>query len=70
MKLAMDEVSFEQGGTQIHLRKGPRKQKVVLQPVYHGENGLRTLKELSRSYLTIGKDLTRVLTCVTQIEIG
>jgi transposase len=32
-----------------------------LQPVYHGENGIRTLKELSRSYLTINKDLTRVM---------
>jgi transposase len=31
-----------------------------LQPVYHGEHGLRTLKELARSYLTITKDLTRV----------
>jgi transposase len=29
--------------------------------VYHGENGLRTLKELARSYLTISKDLTRVM---------
>ncbi len=32
-----------------------------LSAVYHGENGLRTLKELSRSYLTISKDLTRVM---------
>ena len=32
-----------------------------LRSVYHGENGLRTLKELSRSYLTISKDLTRVM---------
>src|SRR6266566_4263065 len=32
-----------------------------LRPVYHGENGLRTLKELARSYLTISKDLTRVV---------
>jgi transposase len=32
-----------------------------LQPVYHGENGIRTLKELSRSYLTINQDLTRVM---------
>jgi len=24
-----------------------------LRPVYHGENGIRTLKELARSYLTI-----------------
>jgi hypothetical protein len=37
----------------------------LLRPVYHGENGLRTLKELSRSYLTISKDLTRVILCVT-----
>src|SRR6516162_6455277 len=29
--------------------------------VYHGENGVRTLKELSRSYLTISKDLGRVM---------
>jgi transposase len=32
-----------------------------LSPVYHGEHGLRTLKELGRSYLTITKDLTRVM---------
>jgi transposase len=32
-----------------------------LTPVYHGENGIRTLKELARSYLTISKDLTRVM---------
>ena len=32
-----------------------------LRPVYHGETGLRTLRELSRSYLTISKDLTRVM---------
>jgi transposase len=32
-----------------------------LRPVYHGENGIRMLKELSRSYLTISKDLTRVM---------
>jgi transposase len=31
-----------------------------LKPVYHGEHGIRTLKELGRSYLTITKDLTRV----------
>src|SRR5215470_8958968 len=29
--------------------------------VYHGEHGLRTLKELARSYLTITRDLTRVM---------
>jgi len=32
-----------------------------LQPVYHGEMGVRTLKELCRSYLTISKDLIRVM---------
>src|SRR6202048_2757754 len=32
-----------------------------LRSVYHGENGLRTLKELARSYLTISQDLTRVM---------
>src|SRR5262252_4501191 len=29
--------------------------------VYHGEHGIRTLKELARSYLTISKDLGRVM---------
>ncbi|MGC2769014.1 MAG: hypothetical protein WB607_26175 [Candidatus Acidiferrum sp.] len=29
-----------------------------LNPVYHGEHGLRSLKELVRSYLTITKDRT------------
>jgi transposase len=33
----------------------------LLRPVYHGETGLRTLRELSRSYLTVGRDLTRVM---------
>ena len=33
----------------------------LLRPVYHGENGLRTLRELARSYQTISKDLTRVM---------
>jgi transposase len=32
-----------------------------LKPVYHGEHGIRTLKELARSYLTITKDLMRVM---------
>ena len=33
----------------------------LLTPVYHGESGVRTLRELSRSYLTASKDLTRVM---------
>ena len=35
--------------------------------VYHGENGVRTLKELSRSYLAISTDLIRVMTRVKAI---
>src|SRR6202045_3410432 len=33
----------------------------LLTPVYHGESGSRTLRELSRSYLAVSKDLTRVM---------
>ena len=33
----------------------------LVTPVYHGESGVRTLRELSRSYLTVSKDLTRVM---------
>src|SRR6202451_2828429 len=32
-----------------------------LKSVYHGESGVRMLRELSRSYLTIVKDLSRVM---------
>jgi hypothetical protein len=38
-----------------------------LSPVYHGEHGLRSLQELVRSYLTITKDLVRVMTRVKAI---
>src|SRR6202166_4663233 len=33
----------------------------LLSPVYHGENGLRALKELARSYLALNRDVTRVM---------
>src|SRR5579872_938393 len=33
----------------------------LLSAVYHGENGLRTLRELARSYLAVTRDLTRVM---------
>jgi transposase len=33
----------------------------LLKPVYHGETGVRTLRELARAYLTTVKDLTRVM---------
>jgi hypothetical protein len=36
-----------------------------LRPVYHADHGLRPWKELVRSYLTITKDLSRVISCVT-----
>ena len=32
-----------------------------LNPVYHGETGIRTLKELARSYLAMTRDTTRVM---------
>jgi transposase len=32
-----------------------------VKPVYHGKHGTRALKELGRSYLTITKDMTRVM---------
>jgi len=38
-----------------------------VKPVYHGEHGLRTLKELARSYLTLTRDLTRVMTRIKAI---
>jgi Transposase len=33
----------------------------LLTPVYHGDSRVRTLRELSRTYLTVTKDLTRVM---------
>ena len=33
----------------------------MLRPVYHGEHGLRTLRELGRSYQTFSQDLNRVM---------
>src|ERR1700687_2579303 len=33
----------------------------MLRPVYHGENGLRTLRELARTYQTLSQDLNRVM---------
>ena len=33
----------------------------LLRSVYHEDTGIRTVKELARSYMTISKDLTRVM---------
>ena len=42
----------------------------LLRPVYHGEHGLRPLKELVRAYLTLRQDLTRVMNRVKAIYRG
>jgi len=39
-----------------------------LKPVYHGETGVRMLRELARSYLTIVKDLTRVMNPLAALQ--
>ena len=39
----------------------------MVRSVYHGENGVRTLRELARSYLTISTDVIRVMTRVKAI---
>lgn len=39
----------------------------MVRSVYHGENGVRTLRELARSYLAINKDLGRVMSRVKAI---
>src|ERR1700727_88970 len=61
------------------MREGPQSDKIDarrlaellrlnhLHAVYHGEHGLRSLKELVRSYLTITKDLIRVMSRVKAI---
>jgi transposase len=41
-----------------------------LHPAYHGETGSRTLKELARSYLTLTRDLTRVMNRLKAIYRG
>ena len=41
-----------------------------LSSVYHGGAGVRTLRELARSYLTISKDLARVMSRVKAIYRG
>ena len=41
-----------------------------LEPVYHGQTGVRTLRELARSYLTTTKDLTRVMSRLKAVYRG
>jgi transposase len=42
----------------------------LLRPVYHGENGLRTLKELTRTYQVVSKDLHRVMNRIKALYRG
>jgi hypothetical protein len=42
----------------------------MLRPVYHGEHGLRTLRELARSYQTISQDLNRVMNRIKALYRG
>jgi len=39
----------------------------LLSSVYHGENGVRTLKELARGYLALNRDVTRVMNRVKAV---
>jgi len=38
-----------------------------VKPVFHGEHGTRALKELGRSYLTLTKDMTRVMNRIKSV---
>jgi transposase len=42
----------------------------MVRPVYHGEHGLRTLRELGRSYQTISQNLNRVMNRVKALYRG
>jgi transposase len=42
----------------------------LLSPVYHGQAGVRNLRELARTYLTITKDVTRVMNRLKAVYRG
>src|SRR6476619_1074829 len=42
----------------------------MLRPVYHGEHGLRALRELGRSYQTLSQDLNRVMNRIKALYRG
>src|SRR6184192_3049175 len=42
----------------------------MFRPVYHGEHGLRTLRELGRSYQTLSQDLNRVMNRIKALYRG
>jgi transposase len=39
----------------------------MLSPVYHGENGIRVLREMARSYLTLTGDMIRVMNRIKSV---
>jgi transposase len=73
LKLRVHEVVVCNPRRNALLKEGSKSDKVdarrlaellrggLVRSVYHGENGLRTLRELARSYQTISKDLKRVM---------
>src|SRR6266704_1202114 len=60
-------LTFEEGTSAawLHDLLKPHVSRLVVcdqrKAVYHGEHGIRTLKELGRSYLTVSKDVTRTM---------
>src|ERR1017187_6549861 len=42
----------------------------MVRPVYHGEHGLRTLRELGRCYQTLSQDLNRVMNRIKALYRG
>src|SRR3989449_258952 len=42
----------------------------MLRPVYHGGHGLRTLRELARTYQTLSQDLNRVMNRIKALYRG
>src|SRR5205814_1646080 len=47
--------------TRSMLANSPSGSACMISSVYHGETGIRMLRELARSYLTVVKDLSRVM---------
>jgi hypothetical protein len=54
-------MTFINGHLWIESRAPQSPKDNQLKPVYHGKHGIRTLKELGRSYLTVSKDVTRTM---------
>src|SRR6476619_7137203 len=64
---------FRVGNKNDREEAGQLSEKLILntlQPVSHGETGIRTLKALAPTYLTITRDLTRVINRLKAIYRG